>query len=65
MSSDKDQIYYVCYFMKIKKMLTLKFIYRIDKYVPNIKYLGSLWKTDAEWNWFTKECDFLLYLNIL
>lgn len=64
MSSDKDQICLLFYEDK-KKMLTLEFIYRIDKYVPNIKYLGSLWKTDAEWNWFTKECDFLLYLNIL
>lgn len=38
MSSDKDQICLLFYEDK-KKMLTLEFIYRIDKYVPNIKYL--------------------------
>lgn len=49
MSSDKDQIMLVILWRQ-KKMLTQEFIYRIDKYVPNIKYLGSLWKIDAEWN---------------
>lgn len=61
MSSDKDQILCLLFYEDKKKMLTLEFIYRIDKYVSNIKYLGSLWKIDAEWNWFTKEFDFFYF----